>query len=149
MLLLLLSACDNSREEIKTAAYGYLNALGNYRIDEARPYATQETVDITLAFWEKAMAHADSSAFSNNIPAKITLGEVTIHDTTASVAFHKSTPIKEQDGTIGLVKRNGKWLVHEVRKVNNSLFEKHGPRIIPADKLKNARKVSADSLKLR
>lgn len=112
---LLMAACSSDEEKIKESAQGYLDALGNYRPAEARPYASVETCEKTLAFYEALMNYTDSSVFKNNIPATITLGEIDYsNDTSATVAFHKSTPITEQDGTLHMVKRGRKWLAHEV-----------------------------------
>ena len=106
---LLLAACSNDQEQIKQSAYGYLDAMGNYRPTDARPYATQQTCDVTLAFYENVMEYTDSSVYSNNIPAEITIGEIIVaDDTTATAAFHKSTPTVQQDGTVHLVKRQGR-----------------------------------------
>lgn len=112
---LLMAACSSDEEKIKESAQGYLDALGNYRPAEARPYASAETCEKTLAFYEALMKYTDSSVFKNNIPATIALGEISYSDdTSATVAFHKSTPITEQDGTLHMVKRDRKWLAHEV-----------------------------------
>lgn len=112
---LLMAACSSDEEKIRESAQGYLDALGNYRPAEARPYASVETCEKTLAFYEALMKYTDSSVFKNNIPATIALGEISYSDdTSATVAFHKSTPITEQDGTLHMVKRDRKWLAHEV-----------------------------------
>lgn len=112
---LLMAACSSDEEKIRESAQGYLDALGNYRPTEARPYASVETCEKTLAFYEALMNYTDSSVFKNNIPATIALGEISYsNDTSATVAFHKSTPITEQDGTLHMVKRGRKWLAHEV-----------------------------------
>lgn len=117
LLALLASACTNDTEKIKQAAQGYLDAMGNYQPTQARPFATKETGDVTLKFFEYVMKNTDPKVYANNMPAEITLGEVTIHDTTATVAFHKSTPSTQQDGTIDLVKRKGEWKVQQLIKV--------------------------------
>lgn len=113
--LSLLAACAGGEGQLREYAQGYLDALGNYRPAEARPYASPETCEKTLTFYEALMNYTDSSVFKNNIPATITLGEIRYSDDTcATVAFHKSTPITEQDGTLHMVKRGRKWLAHEV-----------------------------------
>lgn len=112
---LLMAACSSDEEKIRESAQGYLDAWGNSRPAEARPYASVETCEKTLAFYEALMNYTDSSVFKNNIPATIALGEIDYsNDTSATVAFHKSTPITEQDGTLHMVKRGRKWLAHEV-----------------------------------
>ena len=69
---LLFSACANDEAQIRQCAQGYLEAMGNYRPTEARQYATQQTCDVTLSFFEKVMEFTDSSVYANNIPAEIT-----------------------------------------------------------------------------
>ena len=51
----------------------------------------------------------------SDTPAKVRLTDVEMtSDTTATASYHKKTPIKKQDGTVNLVLRDGKWLVHIV-----------------------------------
>lgn len=133
----LLTACTNDEEQIRQCAQGYLDAMGNYRPTEARQYSSKETCDITLAFFEQVMAYTDSSVYSNNIPATITIGQIVVtDDTTATAAFHKSTPSVEQDGSINLVKRDRKWQVHEVLNVPQLPSNDQGPRILPDEDIK-------------
>ena len=134
---LLLAACSNDQEQIKQSAYGYLDAMGNYRPTDARPYATQQTCDVTLAFYENVMEYTDSSVYSNNIPAEITIGKIIVaDDTTATAAFHKSTPTVQQDGTVHLVKRQGRWLVHEVLNVPKLPRTGQPPRTLSPEETK-------------
>lgn len=122
----LLQACGGGEKQLREYAQGYLDAMGNYRPAEARPYASQQTCEKTLAFYETLMAFTDSSVFLNNIPAQITLGEITYSDDTcATVAFHKSTPSRQQDGTLHMVKRDRRWVVHEV--LNLPPLQNHAP----------------------
>lgn len=140
-LLLLLAACGDERGQIQAAAQGYLDAMGNYRPADARPYATKETCEVTLTFFETMMQYTDSSVYANNIPATITLGEIAIEeDTLATVAFHKHTPTVEQDGTVHLVRRNGDWRVHEVIKIPNMLNSAMKPRTFTPEELAEMRK---------
>jgi len=112
--LMLLASCSNDTKQIQTVAQGYLDAMGNYKPAEARPFSTQQTCDITLSFFEDVVEQTDPSVYADNMPATIELGEITIQDTVAEVAYHKHTPSTEQDGTLHCVKRDGKWLVNEV-----------------------------------
>ena len=138
--VLLFTACTNDEEQIAHSAQGYLEAMGNYRPTEARQYATQQTCDVTLAFFEKVMEFTDSSVYANNIPAEITLGKITIaNDTMATVNFHKSTPSTQQDGTIHLSKRDGTWLVNEVLNVPQLPSKDQGPRTFSDEEIKALR----------
>lgn len=111
---MLLTACNHDNRQIRATAQGYLDAVGNFKPTEARPYCTQEMCDTTITFFEMLMEHSDSSAYANNIPAKITLGDIEKEDSLAIVYYHKSTPSVEQDGQLHLVKRKHQWLVHEI-----------------------------------
>lgn len=144
---LLLTACTSDEKEIRTVAYNYLDALGNYRPTDARPYATQQTCDVTLEFMELMVEHTDSSVYADNIPATITVGVVNIiEDTTAIAAFHKSTPSKEQEGKINLVKREGKWRVHEIANIPPfvNMLKADKPRTFTEEQRKNMRQIKIE-----
>ncbi|MBR6991497.1 MAG: hypothetical protein IKH97_04665, partial [Bacteroidales bacterium] len=64
---------------------------------------------------------------------------VVTDDTTATAAFHKSTPSVEQDGSINLVKRDRKWQVHEVLNVPQLPSNDQGSRILPDEEIKALR----------
>ena len=83
------------------------------------------------------MEYTDSSVYSNNIPAEITIGDIIVaDDTTATAAFHKSTPTVQQDGTVHLVKRQGRWLVHEVLNVPKLPRTGQQPRTLSPEETK-------------
>lgn len=154
LVLAMAAACSGGESQLKKCAQGYLEAMGNYRPAEAKPYASQETCEQTLAFYEMLMEHTDSAVYRNNMPAEITLGAITYPtDTTAEVAFHKSTPATQQDGTLHLLKREGRWMVHEVIEVP-PIFKlmNQGPRTFSDEELEEIRKngpTPIDSLRIR
>ena len=148
-LLALLASCSDDQGEIKNAAYGYLNAMGNYRPSEARPYVTQETADITLAFFEEMLEHTDPSVYADNMPAEITVGQITIDDTTATAAFHKSTPTVQQDGEIHLRKRNDQWLVHEVLDIHGIPSMNSKPRTLSPEVIKELKDAKSNHIDLQ
>lgn len=114
------SSCGNNRSGIgavKRAAYGYLMAMANYKVDEAIPYCTTETQNGVLVKSREAvdlMNKSDSTFIQRDTPAKIEILSVEmINDTTAIAHYHKTTPLpKDMNGQVDLVKRDGKWLVH-------------------------------------
>ena len=109
--MLLFMACSSEEKDIEKAAYGYLNATGNYRIDEAMPYASQETRERTLPFLkDKIIPMTDTNYIKANQPAKIVIDSVrVICADTAKVDYTKTTPIKILTGTIYMVLEDGKW----------------------------------------
>lgn len=114
MFFLLAISCGGGEKQLKEYAYGYLDAMGNYRFDDAYDYATQETQTNTLdVIQQRIMPTTDMDYIHRNTPAEITITGVNIiDDTTALVSFHKSTPIQEQDGTLDMHKRGNRWLAH-------------------------------------
>ncbi len=93
--------------------------MGNYRIDDAEKYATDETRRITLQFFERQIIpYLEEGYIEKNTPATIEITGVDItSDTSATVSFHKSAPNTEQDGTLNMVKRDGKWQAKVVVKI--------------------------------
>lgn len=111
--LLLLSACNSDKKEIRTNALGYLQATGNYLIDEAMPYATKETQETTLAFLrDKLIPMTPQDYIKSNTPATIVIDNIAIQNDTAYVKYTKNTPIKTLENEIMLVQENGQWLVY-------------------------------------
>lgn len=150
-IAMIFAACKgDDMTDIRTAAQGYLDAMGNYKPTEARAYATKETCEQTLSFYEELLKHTDPKVFANNMPAEITLGNVTIEDSTAVIEFHKHTPITEQDGTLALVKRDKKWQVDEVINVPPMLNPKtlqEGGRKFTDEQIQQMRRNGAKSSK--
>lgn len=114
----ILTACDNERSEIKHAAKGYLDGVANYDFDAAEPYATTKTVEETFSFFRQMMTMTDTNYINSNTPATIKIGKVKQYsDSTATVFYHKHTPIKDVNDSVTLVKEDGKWLVETLIEV--------------------------------
>ncbi len=112
-LMCLLAACNNDEKEIAHVAQGYLDATGNYLIEEAMPYANQETCENTLTFLRDVLIPMTPKEYmESNTPATIQLGEIAIEGDTAMVNYTKTTPIKVLEGEIMVVKEDGEWLVY-------------------------------------
>lgn len=108
---LFISSCNSDSKNIEKVAYNYLNATGNYRIDEAMPYATPETHK-TLEFLKEVLIPlTDTTYIASNCPAKITINDIEIKNDTALVLYTKETPIKTLEAQITVIKYEGKWLV--------------------------------------
>lgn len=103
----------NPKRVIKEVAYNYLDAMANYRIDDAAPFCTMETQNGILRIGRNLVDAVEPGYIESDTPAKIRIKKVKLtSDTTATVSFHKSTPIKQQDGEVNLVFRDGEWKVH-------------------------------------
>lgn len=112
LTFLFLGACSNNKE-IKEAAYQYSYAMANYRVDEAEPYSTQETISSTLEIARRMITKIDTSYIISDTPAEITITKIEqTSDTSAYAIYHKVTPIKDFSDTLQLRKREGKWLAH-------------------------------------
>jgi hypothetical protein len=112
IFLLALSACTDNQKELKETAKGYLQAMGDYRIEEAAPFATQYTRETTIPLLKHIVDHTDTNYIKQNTPSTITIkGARMLSDSTARVYYHKHTPIKELDDSVKMVLEDGHWLV--------------------------------------
>lgn len=114
---LLTTACVNEKA-ISTTAQGYLDAMANFKPNEAIPYASQATVDGYIKYVNTVlMPQLDTNkvlqqAISVDIPATITIDNIDVtSDTTATVAYTKQTPSRTAHESIALIKEDGKWKV--------------------------------------
>jgi len=115
--ILMLASCDKDRS-LKRNALQYAQAMADYNLDEAYPYATQETQQYTLDYFKMIIPLIDSSYIASNTPATLTLDSVVhVDDTSATVYFHKKTPLQPRvDASVGMRLRDGKWLAHQLFK---------------------------------
>lgn len=149
---LFLTACSNQdTSQIERSAQGYLDAMGNYLIDDAAPYATRQTREKTIPTFNRIMAICDTNYINSNRPATITLhGTKMLTDTSALVYYHKSTPIMEDDDSLLVIFEGGQWLVEVQLGPIPILSGQEKPK--GADILKKVtpkkivRKIPADSL---
>ncbi len=111
---LLFTACNSEERQIEKAAYGYLDAMGNYRIDDAEPFASPETRERTLPFVKNTLIPMTDTAYIQaNQPATIVIDSLRILcSDTAKVDYTKTTPLKTLTGTIHMVKEEGRWLAY-------------------------------------
>lgn len=123
LLVILLSltasqvGCTNRdpKKAIRKAAYGYLDAMANYRVDDAMLYCTRETQESVIVKARELMATVQEGYIESDTPAKVTIKKIEMtSDTTAIVHFHKKTPLKKQDGELQMVLRRGSWRAHVV-----------------------------------
>ncbi len=108
---LLAVACTDRHSEIKDAARGYLEAMGNYRIAEAAPFATSHTREHTIPVLLALLERSDTAYINQNTPADITIhGVRMLSDTSAYVYYHKHTPITEQEDSLLMLLEDSLWL---------------------------------------
>lgn len=120
VVTLVAASCGRTDEEqIRQTAQGYLDATGNYRIDEAMPFAVPEMQQDIFPFMKAMMSRVDTNYIISNTPATIEITGVNINDddTSATIGYVKTTPLKKETDNLYLVKRHGKWLVKVVANV--------------------------------
>ena len=111
--LLLAASCTSTTDKIAESAYNYSFAMANYKVADAMPYCTPETQETTLQFASQMMEKVPEEYIASDTPAEIEIKYIAItSDTTATVVYHKITPIKNFDGTLNMVKRGKAWLAH-------------------------------------
>lgn len=123
LVTLVAANCNTEKATISDTAFKYLDAMGNYRIADAAPFATKQTQKTTLHYIQNnIMPNVDSNYIRKNTPAKIKIkGIRMVNDTIARVGYHKDTPITHQNDSITMVKRDGKWQANVLIKVPNVL----------------------------
>lgn len=106
-------AKNAEEKDICQTAYSYIIATGNYKIDEAVPYASKDTREVTLPFIkDNILPHVDSTFLAKSVPATATIDTILLMDDTAYVGYTKTTPLGATQGTLTLVKEDGKWLAY-------------------------------------
>lgn len=101
----MLQSCGSSTKEIGHVAQGYLEAMGNYKFDDAINFASKETREITIPavilFVDNSL---DSAYINNNTPAKIHIKDILVSgDSTAKVVYKKTTPRRSYTDTLNMV----------------------------------------------
>lgn len=110
--ILAIGCTSQETKDIEASAKGYLQAMGNYQMDEAAPYASRHTREQTIPMLKHIMSNTDTAYINANRPAVITIARSKrLTDSTARVYYHKHTPIKEVDDSVTLVLEEGHWLV--------------------------------------
>ena len=112
-----LTACQRDGG-LRRNAKQYIQAMADYDIDRAYPYATLETQKYTLDYFKPIILILDSSYIASNTPATITIDSIThSDDTSATVYFHKKTPLQPHvTSTVEMRLRDGQWLAHQIVK---------------------------------
>ena len=106
-------SCGNPKRAIKEAAYNYLYAMANYKIDDAVPYCTKETQEGVLETGRNLMKAVEPGYIESDTPAKIQITDIkVVNDSMAVVSYRKTTPLKKQVGDVDVIKRDGQWKVH-------------------------------------
>ncbi|MBQ0015660.1 MAG: hypothetical protein KBT04_01585 [Bacteroidales bacterium] len=114
ILCALLCGCGREAA-VRRVAQGYLDAVSNYKISEAKPYVTPEMCEHTLYMDSILVSLMTDSAISAAIPAKVVIEKVVFdNDTVATVHFHKTSPNSDDHATLPMLCRDGKWWVHQI-----------------------------------
>ncbi len=140
-----------SKEEqaLRIDAQGYLDAMANYRFDDAIPYASQETCESTIPLFHAILASTDSSFLKDYTPATIQIDSVHLYDSTATVFFTKSMPLGTRRQELDMICRAGTWQAHVITQTPEAL-KHHKPltnNALQQMKIKKVeRRAAADSV---
>ncbi len=154
-VMVLASCGNNPQKEIEKTAYDYLYAMGNYRLDDARPYASTPTCERTLDVLQKyILPKTDTNYIISNTPATIDILAVEVlSDTTAEVRYSKTTPLQVQSGKLDMVKEDGRWCAEviinlpPIMTMDSTQMENNLSARLDSLKGKTFRAVSAKELK--
>ena len=113
-------ACNgapSSDKELRYNAEQYIQAMADYRVEDAKPYATFETQETTLDYLINViMPNLDSTYIASNTPATITIDSIVCqNDTIAIVYYHKQTPLNAHlPAQVEMRLESGVWLAHQI-----------------------------------
>lgn len=120
LLSVLCFACNNEMRNVKAAASDYLMAVSLYDVEGAERYCTKETQETTLDMARFLLQYVDSSYLESDKPVVIDIISMkSTSDTTATVCYRKTTPVKDFADTLEMRKRDGMWLAHAPIIKNN------------------------------
>lgn len=124
LLSVLCFACNNEMRNVKAAANDYLMAVSLYDVDGAERYCTEETKETTLDMARFLLQYVDSSYLERDKPVEIDIISIkSTSDTTATVHYRKTTPVKDFTDTLEMRKRDGMWLAHAPMVKNNAVTQ--------------------------
>ena len=113
LLMLFMQCCHTTKGEVRSVAQQYLDATGRYDVDDACRYCTPETARGLRNIEATLMSRVDPASLEQNMPAKIKIKSIELtSDSTATVSYHKHTPIDDIDGTLNMVRRGEQWMAH-------------------------------------
>lgn len=111
---LLLTSCQERQERkvIEKVAYNYLDAMANFRIDDAVPYASKQTREETIPFAKNfLLANTDSSVIIASTPATIVIDSINVANDTATISYTQTNPLRVKMSTITAIKEEGQWVI--------------------------------------
>lgn len=113
IMTLMSVSCKNEKEiTLEQTAEKYLYATCEYNIEEACKYATPETALGLQEIGKTLVPMLTPDYIESNTPATIEIVDTKIlSDTSATVIYHKTTPVSDYTDSIPLVYRQGEWLV--------------------------------------
>ena len=112
-------SCNREKREVERIAQAYLDAETNFRIEEARKYASPEFMPMLNQIENFVLPNMPDEVLKSIIPNKITIKNTEIFGDTAIVSFHASNPTQETDAQIMMVRYDTAWLVvQQGEKVN-------------------------------
>lgn len=108
----LFFSCNSEKNEVERIAQAYLDAETNYRIAEARNYASDDFMPLLDRIEHFVVPHMDPDTLQSYLPNKVKISDIRMFaDTTAIVSFHSSNPRQETDAQIKMRKTDGEWKV--------------------------------------
>lgn len=134
-LALLVGSCTSEERQIERNAYGYLDAMGNYLIDQAEPYASEATRNSTIVIVrDKIMPRVDKELIRANTPATISIDSLRILCAdTAMVYYTMATPLSTKHDFLPMVKEDGQWLAYMPLNTTNDPADGETPDNNAAD----------------
>lgn len=105
---LVLTSCQNDQKNARQIAEIYLEHMGNYRFEEAKPYVTDEQLDIINQAADIIKTVPEEN-IKEVLPVTITIEKVTVEDDSAFIDFESKSRAFQNKGYLKMVKKDGQW----------------------------------------
>lgn len=123
--LLAMASCQSADKEIKREAAAYLQSTTEYDIDEACLHCTPTTAASLRIIQQRMLPQLDSAYLRQSAEAQCRILSVDRPtDSTARVAFRKTSQLIDVTDTLLMVLRNGQWMAHVDFKIPPVLLQK-------------------------
>ena len=105
-------SCKTEEEKVNDVAQNYLEAITNYKMNEAKKYVSDDFMP-EFKWFKKHVGITPREQLNKNLPNEVTITQTDLNADTAIIHFHSKNPSQENDAMLKMVKIKNQWLVFD------------------------------------